>query len=193
MARTRRIAPVCRFVPILSAAVLTACGTLIPPEDFEDPVIVTAPAAVQEIPVQDPVVDLPPSAMLRAPQVVSNLPRPRMPASVRRPVPPLKPPPSMDTAPDPEAVAPSDLVGFDFPAVLQVLKQPDNVQNSALSVVWTYSKSDCTLQLYFYPDIRTRTFHLLKYDLKDGTGEKPSDSSPCMRHIVTRTDESTSP
>jgi hypothetical protein len=124
----------------------------------------------------------------QAPQIASNVPKPRP-----RKAPPLvvKPPapPAKDTPPEPDPVPPSELVGFDFPAVLQVLKRPDTVQNSALSIVWTYSQSECTLQLFFYPDIQTRIFHLLKYDLKDGTGEKPNDSSACMRRIMARNDE----
>jgi hypothetical protein len=104
--------------------------------------------------------------------------------------------PSKDIAPEPEpaaaAPAPADLVGFDFPHVLQILRRPDTVQNSALSIVWTYAQPDCTLQLYFYPDIQTRIFHLLKFDLKDGSGERPNDTSSCMRRMA-RNDEPASP
>jgi len=53
------------------------------------------------------------------------------------------------TEPEGAAVAPADLVGFDFPHVLKLLRRPDMIQNSALSIVWTYAQSDCTLQLYF--------------------------------------------
>ena len=105
----------------------------------------------------------------------------------------VKPASPKEMEPEPETVAPSDLVGFDRPAVLQVLRQPDTMQSNALSVVWTYSQLDCTLQLYFYPDIQTRTFHLLKFDLKDGTGERPNNSGPCMRRIVARNDKSAPP
>jgi hypothetical protein len=79
--------------------------------------------------------------------------------------------------------APSALVGYDFPAVLQILRKPDTVQNSALSVVWTYSESNCTLRLYFYPDIQTSTFHLLKFDLRDPDGGKLDDGRGCMKHL----------
>jgi hypothetical protein len=151
---------------------------------------ITAPSAAQEIPLQEPVVGVPMAAQPEAPQVASNMPRTRAPA--RRPANPAASAsavPAAPAPPEPEAVLPSELVGFDFSAVLKLLKKPDTVQNSALSVVWTYSQPDCTLQLYFYPDIQTRVFHLLKYDLKDGTGEKPNDSSVCMRHMMVRTDE----
>jgi len=101
----------------------------------------------------------------------------------------MKPPPP----PELEAVAPADLVGSDFSSVLQVLRQPDNVEESSLSVVWTY-RSECRVQLYFYPDIKTRVFRLLKYDLKDSSGEKPANSNACMRSImVAKNDEPATP
>lgn len=198
MGHARRVVLFFRFALILSASVALAdCGTVIPPEDLEDHDDMadrTIMAAVQEVPVQNPVVDLPMPPELSAPKVVSNLPSPRVPPSVRKRMSLVRPPPPKETAPEPEpeAIAPSALVGFDYPAVLQVLRRPDMVHNSALSVVWTYSQSECTLQLYFYPDIQTRVFRLLKYDLKDGTGERPSDSSPCMRRMA-RNDEPASP
>jgi hypothetical protein len=150
----------------------------------------------QEIPLLDPVINSPTAQDPQAPQVASNVPRPR--PSVRRPAPLVKPPapgvPSKEIEPEAAAAAPApaDLVGFDFPHVLQILRRPDMVQNSALSIVWTYAQPDCTLQLYFYPDIQTRIFHLLKFDLKDGSGERPNDSSTCMRHMA-RNDEPASP
>jgi hypothetical protein len=154
------------------------------------PAKIIPPAAAQEIPLQDPIVDLPATDQPEPPQVASNMPRPRPPA--RRPANPAVPPPPVPpeaTAPEPEAVLPAELVGYDFNGVLKRLKKPDMIQNSALSIVWTYAQADCTLQLYFYPDIQTRIFRLLKYDLKDSTGEKPNDSSACMRHMMVRNDE----
>lgn len=191
MGPRRPISLFVRLALILSASLALAnCSTA--PGLHRDQVAVermTVPSEAQEIPLQEPVLDLPTAPAPEAPQVASNVPNPRPPASARKPAPLVKPVPPQDTGPEPDAVAPSDLVGFDFPAVLQVLRRPDNVQNSALSIVWTYSQSDCSLQLYFYPDIQTRIFHLLKYDLKDGTGEKPNDSSACMRRIMARNDE----
>jgi hypothetical protein len=77
--------------------------------------------------------------------------------------------------------------------VLQVLRKPDTVQTSSLSIVWTYSEPNCTLQLFFYPDIQTKIFHLLKHDLKsaaDGAAER----NACMRDIMAvKNDEPTSP
>ena len=196
MAPRRSVAAFFRLALILSASVLVAnCATPRPSLSGHTPAPMPMRSEAQEIPLQDPVIDSPTAEDPQAPQVASNVPRPRAP--VRRLAPLVKPTPavpSKDIPSEPEtaAVAPADLVGFDFPQVLQRLRRPDMVQNSALSIVWTYAQPDCTLQLYFYPDIQTRIFHLLKFDLKDSSGERPNDSSSCMRHMA-RNDEPASP
>jgi hypothetical protein len=69
-------------------------------------------------------------------------------------------------------------------AILNVFRSPDTVQNNNLSVVWIYSPPGCTLQLYFYPDITTTTFHLLKYDLRNAAGETLMSADPCLQRIL---------
>ena len=116
-------------------------------------------------------------------------PRPRAPRPARpRPAqrPPATPasivPPAL--TPQVQPIAPATLVGFSFDSVLEVLRMPDTVEKNALSVVWTYAEADCTLQLYFYPDIQTTIFHVLKYDLKSAKGEKLSDTGACMQPLM---------
>jgi hypothetical protein len=125
------------------------------------------------------------------PKVASRTPNPRD-SATRKPATPPKRPPLPKLA-EPVVVAPADLVGLDFSSVLQVLRKPDTVQSSALSIVWTYSEPNCTLQLFFYPDIQTKIFRLLKHDLKsvaDGAAER----NACMRDImVVKNDEPASP
>ena len=105
--------------------------------------------------------------------------------------PPKRPP--LPKLAEPVIVAPADLVGFDFSSVLQVLRKPDTVQSSALSIVWTYSEPTCTLQLFFYPDIQTKIFHLLKHDLK-GAADGAAERNACMRDIMAvKNDEPASP
>lgn len=105
-------------------------------------------------------------------------------------VPPATPasivPPALTapTVPQVQPIAPGELVGFSFDSVLEVLRKPDTVEKNALSVVWTYAEADCTLQLYFYPDIQTTVYHLLKYDLKSAKGEKLSDTGACMQPLM---------
>jgi hypothetical protein len=146
--------------------------------------------------------DLPVEPMVQPP----NIPEPEMPriasrtpnskdSPVRKKIaPPLKRAPlPVPKQAEPMVLAPADLVGFDFSSVLQVLRRPDTVQSSSVSIVWTYSEPSCTLQLYFYPDIQTKVFRLLKHDLKsaaDGAAER----NACMRDImVVKNDEPASP
>src|SRR5215471_19835059 len=163
----------------------------------------TMPAPQQEVAQAEPApeAEMPAEAMPEASEppkdmMASVTPKPmtRRPAPMtRRPVPPrtsttpasISPPPMTSTTP---GIAPSDLVGLSFDSVLERLRKPDTVEKNALSVVWTYSEPDCTLQLYFYPDIQTTIFHLLKYDLKGARGEKLNDSGACMQLMAMRKD-----
>lgn len=107
-------------------------------------------------------------------------PAPKPPPPIRRP-PPVKPPEAVPPKPN---VAIGSLIGSDFTSILSVFRSPDTVQNSNLSVVWIYSPPGCTLQLYFYPDISTTTFHLLKYDFHNTAGEALMSGDPCMQAIL---------
>jgi hypothetical protein len=152
--------------------------------------------ALHEIPLAKVTVDKP-----EAPPPKPEAPQQRMRTASAKPpsTPPARPPvaPAKKPTPPPAAakeeiptVAPGELVGSDFAGVLQVLRKPDTVQSSALSVVWTYSQAACTVQLFFYPDIQTKVFRLLKYDLKSDAGEKTADRSACLHDIMAvRNDE----
>jgi len=134
--------------------------------------IVDAPMMAEEPQVTEaPAADEAPRARAAAPR----RPAPNRQASLQPPAPPAAPP---------RTVEPAELVGFNFDSVLAVLRQPDTVERNALSVVWTYSGSDCTLQLYFYPDIQTAVFRLLKYELKGSSGEKLNDGGACMQPMM---------
>ena len=132
-----------------------------------------------------------PKAEPEMPKVASRTPSPRDSTPRRTAAPPKRPP--LPKLAEPVVVAPAELVGLDFESVLQVLRKPDTVQSSALSIVWTYSEPNCTLQLFFYPDIQSKVFHLLKHDLKaavDGAAER----NACMRDIMAvKNDEPASP
>jgi hypothetical protein len=145
----------------------------------------SAPMAIP--PAEGPAVEIPAIPKPEVPRVASRMP------NVKDLVVRKKPPPPKDLtlpkATEPAVFAPADLVGFDFPSVLQVLRRPDSVQTSALSVVWTYSEPSCTLQLFFYPEIKTRIFRLLKHDLKSAA-EGDAERMACMRDMmVMKTDE----
>jgi hypothetical protein len=139
----------------------------------------------------EPVIQSPKISESEMPRIASRTPNAKDSATRKKATPPKRPP--VPKLAETVIVAPADLVGFDFSSVLQVLRQPDSVQSNALSVVWTYTEPSCTLQLFFYADIQTKIFHLLKHDLKsaaDGAAER----NACMRDImVVKNDEPASP
>jgi len=151
--------------------------------------MIVPPAQEQTI---EPVVQSPNVPEIEMPRMASRTPNARDSTTRKRVTPAPKRVPLPKLA-EPAVVAPADLVGFDFSAVLQVLRKPDSVQSSALSIVWTYSEPSCTLQLFFYPDIQTKVFHLLKHDLK-GAADGSAERDACMRDImVAKNDEPAAP
>lgn len=154
----------------------------------------TVGKATSAPPMQEPAVQpalrLPTAPEPEMPKLASRIPKTKDSAPKKKPA-PLKAPP-LKLA-EPLVLAPADLVGFDFSSVLQVLRRPDTVRTNALSIVWTYSEPSCTLQLFFYPDIQTRIFRLLKHDLRSATDGEP-ERKACMRDIMAmKTDEPGSP
>jgi hypothetical protein len=173
---------------VLCAAAMTAgCSYL--------PWFASKPAPPPPMPKPIAVPEAMPEASVEAPELTKPATEapPGRPASARPRVASRRPPPAKDTKAPPveesPAVAPAELVGSDYAAVLKVLRRPDSVDTSALSVVWSYRDSDCQLKLFFYPDIETTTFHVLRYDLQNAAGEKLANTNPCMQQFMAaRTD-----
>ena len=171
--------------------ILAGCSTL-RGLDAKQTVGETAMAPPAEEMLVQPLIQSPKISEPEMPRMASRTPNPKdTPARKPPPTPPKRVP--LPKLAETVVVAPADLVGFDFSSVLQVLRKPDTVQSSALSIVWTYSEPTCTLQLFFYPDIQTKIFHLLKHDLKsaaDGAAER----NAYMRDIMAaKSDEPASP
>jgi glucose/arabinose dehydrogenase len=82
---------------------------------------------------------------------------------------------------EPERVAsvdPKSLIGLAPGAVEKLLGSPSNVSKSDPSLVWTYAGQGCSFQVYFYPDIKTASFHALKYSSTAG------EQTDCLRNIL---------
>jgi hypothetical protein len=145
----------------------------------------------EEIPAEEmpaePMVQPPKISKPEMPRIASRTPNTKDSATRKKAAPPKRPP--LPKLAESVIVAPADLIGFDFSSVLQVLRRPDTVQSNALSIVWTYSEPGCTLQLFFYPDIQTKIFRLLKHDLKGA-----AEGNACMRDMMAmKNDEPASP
>lgn len=176
---------------VLPAILILAGCSALRGVDGKQTVGETAMAPPAEEMLVQPLIQPPKVSEPEMPRMASRTPSAKD-TPARKPATPPKRVPLPKLA-EPVVVAPADLVGFDFSSVLHVLRKPDTVQSSALSIVWTYSEPTCTLQLFFYPDIQTKIFHLLKHDLKseaDGAAER----NACMRDIMAvKSDESASP
>lgn len=82
---------------------------------------------------------------------------------------------------EPERVAsvdPKSLIGLAPSAVERLLGSPSNVSKADPSLVWTYAGQGCSFQVYFYPDIKTASFHALKYSSTAG------EQTDCLRNIL---------
>jgi hypothetical protein len=65
---------------------------------------------------------------------------------------------------------PSSLVGLAPPAIDRILGRPAGMRAEATSVEWSYIGQDCSLTIFFYPDIATGTLRVLKYKVANTKG-----------------------
>ena len=76
----------------------------------------------------------------------------------------FRPPPQKVARKGPK-IDPVELVGLDPSAVGRVLGRPSATHKDAMAMEWTYSTSNCSLNIYFYPDVVTGDLKALKYNL----------------------------
>jgi hypothetical protein len=65
------------------------------------------------------------------------------------------------------------IVGLDEAQLRDVMGVPASADDSAPGKVWRYHKGGCTLSIALYPDVKTRVFHALTYEVtsnEHGTG-----------------------
>jgi len=101
-----------------------------------------------------------------------------------------KPPPREPQKPEkpPERLAevdPNTLMGLNPSMVEKILGAPSRVSKNDLSLVWTYAAVSCSFQVFFYPDLKTATFHVLKFGGVDEAGQQLAPSQECIRNILT--------
>jgi hypothetical protein len=120
------------------------------------------------------------------PQPVATAPiapaAPPQPARSRRPVRETHDPKVSEKV---AAIDPDSLIGLTPSAVEKLLGGPVRIGKSDVSLVWTYASPGCTFQVFFYPDIKTSSFHALKYGGLDGNGGEIESSQACIRNILT--------
>jgi hypothetical protein len=79
---------------------------------------------------------------------------------------------------------PGTLVGMKPQSVAHALGEPAAIAKENLSLVWTYRADGCALNVYFYPDIKTSDFHVLKFSLAGADGKTLDANAPCRRKLL---------
>jgi hypothetical protein len=155
----------------LVAAALGGCMTV---GDKVPPPTETAPPPVAD---PQPVAVAPPP-----PQVVSPVPTPR----------PKKPTREARAAPDTHTfrdrlvvIDPHRLIGLDPNGVQRLLGTPARVKNDDLSREWVYASPGCSFRVFFYPNLNSASFRVLKYGGSGENGELLDTSDVCVRRILT--------
>lgn len=70
------------------------------------------------------------------------------------------------------------IVGRDEAGTVEMLGQPAQVRVESPATIWTYSRGECHLEIYFYPSLRERRLQSLTYEI-DG----PDDQTDCLQQF----------
>lgn len=81
--------------------------------------------------------------------------------AARPPAPVAKP----ATRSAPSLLDPKQLIGLDQADTESLLGKPDEIREDHPATVWHYRAASCTLDLFFYLDLGSRTFRTLAYDV----------------------------
>jgi hypothetical protein len=102
-------------------------------------------------------------------KVAPETPAPPKPVDVA--VTPRKPPKS-----DAKAVAMAaqqkiaGLIGLDEASLKSVMGEPAATEDTAPSKLWVYRRRQCTMNITLYPDVETKKFHALNYEVNGNDG-----------------------
>jgi hypothetical protein len=81
-------------------------------------------------------------------------------------------------------IDPDHLIGLAPGDVRQLLGPPARVEYSDLSREWIYASGGCSFRVFFYPNLNTASFRVLKYGGNHGNGDLMDVSDVCIRHIL---------
>jgi len=138
----------------------------------------TAPPPLQPAAAPTKIVELPPVVAVPAPP--SPAPRPKRVAREVRATPELRALRDKLVLIDPDK-----LIGMDTRGVQKLLGAPVRVKNDDLSREWVYASPGCSFRLFFYPNLNSASFRVLKYGGSGDNGELLDVSDVCVRRILT--------
>lgn len=77
------------------------------------------------------------------------------------------------------------LVGLDREQTALLLGAPEAVREQPPATVWSYRSGDCALNVFFYPDVKTREMRALAYDVLAGSDAEQAKNA-CFAAIRAR-------
>jgi hypothetical protein len=152
----------------LVAFALSGCMTL---GDSTPPPVEPAPA---------PVAELAPAVAVQPAPPPTPAPRPKRVARETKPIPELRALRDKLVLIDPDK-----LIGMDTQGVQKLLGTPVRIKNDDLSREWVYASPGCSFRLFFYPNLNSAAFRVLKYGSSGDNGELLDVSDVCVRRILT--------
>ena len=187
-----------------AVALLAACAIEPPPvavpehKPPTDTALLAAPPAEKPVEVEKPALPLPPFAVPPPPkpqalQVLAlAAPQPAPPAPPIEPVEPIervepvKPTePAMPIEPPVPTPRPEALVGLDPAQTESLLGPPTAVREMSPATIWSYTTSNCKLDLYFYMNMASKRLSALSYELKNQDGQANDVlASQCLRQLT---------
>ena len=78
---------------------------------------------------------------------------------------------------------PVSLLGLQPPAIIGILGKPAGKREQAMATEWTYEIRNCSLKIFFYPDIANGQLHALRYDFS-GAKTAGAAEPDCGSQIV---------
>ena len=75
------------------------------------------------------------------------------------------------------------LVGLSQSDATKLFGQPAERRNLPPSEIWTYHSTICDVKLFFYPEVGTRTFRALTYQI-DNRGVSDAIHNACLSNLT---------
>jgi hypothetical protein len=168
MIRLRSYAPI--VLSIGGALALSSCASLNPFAPHRHPAAASKPPLALSQPQ-------PPAAAIPAPT-----PRPfhRPPAPHHHP----GPAEAKTLRPRKTMIVPENLIGLRPDQVSGQLGRPKKIAKDGPGLVWRYVAAGCGLNVYFFPDLKTNEFHVLKFSLEGADGKALDVNAPCRRQLL---------
>jgi hypothetical protein len=78
-----------------------------------------------------------------------------------------------------------EVIGWDETKIKTVFGAPETQEDHAPTKQWVYRARQCTLNLTFYPEVETREFHALNYEVNSDDGSAKRQQA-CVAEFSSR-------